>query len=271
MYRIRDQNLSTASLSLASQTPQAASAAEIIDLRCQLCHCEMVAPSTRDSRRHVSMVCESHIMHKTCFAQLKQKRCPTCKTSVETNEFSESASLILWRSGVRPLCGCGRTDHTREKAAACPAREVTCLFPGCVDSYYLNEQDIHYSTCHPGEVVVSEPRCPYQGCQDAQQTFESFDAHVAECVYRPVTCVCGEDGPLYLIQQHQATCDKVQCPTRLLVKTRFGITLPGGKCRHGLGITCPFEAFMRAVLDMDCEQATDFLREIVDWRQSYAL
>jgi len=242
-----------------------------VDLRCQICQNDMVPPSTADSRRYVALVCESHFVHKSCLARLPRRQCPTCRASSTSPEFPESASRLLWQSGLRPPCGCDYPKHTRDVAAKCPARQVTCLFPDCTEIYFLHEQQDHYNECHPGEPIAENPVCPYKGCvlQD-KLTLETFDEHVAGCVYRPVTCVCGESGPLYSIQQHQTQCKKIQCPSQKLLEQRFGVTIPGIRCRHG-AMPCPIEALLRALHEADPERIRNVLEEIVQCRQTYAL
>jgi hypothetical protein len=243
-----------------------------VDLRCQICQGDMVAPSTPESRRHVALVCDTHFVHKACLARLPKRQCPTCKVSSESSEYTENSSRLLWQSGDRPPCGCGRTDHTRERAAKCKWRQVTCMFPGCTEIYFLHEQEAHYESYHAGEAVVDGPVCPYPGCLSRDElTLETFDAHVARCIYRPVSCVCGEStGPLYQVQQHQMTCKKIHCPSLMLTKQRLKSEINLPKCRHGT-MACPVEALIRAVLDAGPERTSDLLEEIVQCRETYAL
>ena len=271
MYRIRDLKQTAQADCVSSAELLDEPDTSIIDLRCQLCQTRMVAPSTRESRRFVSLVCESHIMHKSCFARLPRKECPTCRKSAENIEFTESASLILWRSNVRPPCGCGRTQHTRDEAAACQFRLVTCLYPGCTEPYFLHEREGHYAEFHENAEPVEEPSCPFENCTETQLTLDTYDTHVIECVHRPVTCSCGETGEFYLIQQHQETCEKVRCPSRNYIKKRLGIKLPGGSCRHGPGIACPFEALLRKASAEQRNDTLQLIEDIVKWRHEYAV
>lgn len=172
----------------------------LLDLKCQICHEEMVAPSTPESRLYCAYLCPSHIIHVECRARMNATRC-TCRAPLATTtDLSENTSLVYWRAGLRPPCGCGRATHTREEAVRCRRRQVMCLFPDCREPVFLHELEDHYSEKHPGEPVATQPKCPFPGCPDATHTLESLAEHVMSCPYKQVKCVCGLVGPLLIVR-----------------------------------------------------------------------
>ncbi len=154
MYRICEN--AAASSAQAARGP----VNDIVDLRCQICHADMLPPSAKHTRLLSVYLCQTHMVHTQCKARLGNRGCQICRIPcIAENEITESMSNYMWKSGLRVTCGCGRS-HTREAASECPQRMTMCLFQDCFHVMPLDKTQEHYDEAHPGRAVWTDmPHC----------------------------------------------------------------------------------------------------------------
>jgi hypothetical protein len=265
----------------AAASGQGRSDEEIIELTCPICLMEMLPPSTRRTRRYYVRMCGLHITHPRCKQGLLRRGCPTCREPlVENEEIDETASIIFWKAGLQPACGCGK-QHTREAAANCKQRLTMCPETDCHRIFFLDKIEAHYAKKHKGlpvpanhdedEAEPPPPTCPFEGCTADLAEEPSIHDHIANCSYRPMQCVCGFQGPLITVETHQQSCRSVKCPASECVKACLQVDVPLKRCTHSIREHCPLESLIHLVSTKTEAEITNILSHIATLRQAMAI
>lgn len=251
---------------------------DVLELVCQICTVQMMPPSTPRSRLYYVHMCGLHLAHRNCKRCLPRHNCAVCREPfAEQEEIDETKSIIFWKAGLRPKCGCNQV-HTREAAAKCKKRQTMCDVAECNELFFLHEIDQHYDKFHEGMPVPENydsepaeappPTCPFEGCT---AVIEDIQEHLATCSHRPMQCVCGFDGPLITVETHQQSCKSVKCPAADCVEAFFKIKVPFKRCSHSIREHCPLEALIHKIAASSSNDVQEVMHQIITMRQTMSI